>query len=76
MKNTERKIYVHLDSIRRAIEAGGSEVELSVLDEIVDGNPDLGMPGINITKVGDIPNSYWESQAQISRDRDGYLGGE
>ena len=75
MKNTERKIYVHLDSIRRAIEAGGSEVELSVLDEIVDGNPDLGMPGINITKVGDIPNSYWESQAQISRDRDGYLGG-
>ena len=64
----ERKLMLHLDALKRAISAGGSAVEQSILDEIIHGDPDANIPGIHISTMEDIPDSYWRSQEEAYRD--------
>ena len=73
INGAERRIYLHLDAIKRAVDAGGDDVEKSILDEIVHGSPDAKIPGIHIATMEDIPESYWRAQEQIMRDQDGRL---
>ena len=73
INGAERRIYLHLDAIKRAVDAGGNDVEKSILDEIVHGSPDAKIPGIHIATMKDIPQSYWRAQEQIMRDQDGRL---
>ncbi len=62
----ERKLMLHINTLERAISAGGSAAEKSILDEIIHGNSD--MQGIHITDMEDIPDSYWRSQEEAYRD--------
>ena len=64
----ERKLMLHLDTLEKAISAGGSAVEQSILDEIIHGDPDANIPGIHISTMEDIPDSYWRSQEEAYRD--------
>ena len=64
----ERKLMLHLDALEKAISAGGSVVEQSILDEIIHGDPDANIPGIHISTMEDIPDSYWRSQEEAYRD--------
>ena len=73
INGAERRIYLHLDTIKRAVDAGGDDVEKSILGEIVHGSPDAKISGIHIVTMEDIPESYWRAQEQIMRDQDGRL---
>ena len=70
-KKQQHVLIRYLDSIDRAVKAGGSEVEQSVLDEVIHGDPDAGLPGIRISTMEDIPASFWKSQDQLYWDEQG-----